>query len=130
MSAGDRRHADTPSTAPDGYFARAAALVADCVINRKFTIPYLANRSQNGATVYIDREVPDEVAGVHAARTLPWHELAEWLAMNDGMDYETAHHDVANPVERQRVEELGGDWGEYCEAFAPLIKKVGDETVI
>jgi hypothetical protein len=129
MSAGDVRHKDVPATAPGDFYARAAELVAACTVNISHTIPYLANRSIDGKMVYIDREVPEKVAGLASAETLPWHELAEWSAMNDGMDYETAHHTVANPVERQRVEELGGDWTTYEDAYGPLIKEVGDEKI-
>ena len=129
MSAGDVQHKDVPVTAPDDYYARTAELVGVCLVNISHTIPYLANRSTDGKTVYIDREVPEKVAGLASADTLPWHELAEWSAMNDGMDYETAHHTVANPVERQRVEALGGDWTAYEDAYGPLIKEVGDEKI-
>ena len=129
MSAGDVRHKDVPATAPGDFYARAAELVGACTVDISHTIPYLANRSADGRVVYIDREVPEKVAGLASAETLPWHELAEWSAMNDGMDYETAHHTVANPVERQRVEELGGDWTAYEDAYGPLIKEVGDEKI-
>ena len=129
MSAGDHRHDDTAADVPADYWERTRALVARARVNRTFTIPYLANRSTDGKRVYIDDSVPTRVAGVLTGRTLPWHELSEWLAMNDGMSYQDAHRTVANPVERKRVEQLGGNWHDYCAAFGPLIRRVDDEQI-
>jgi hypothetical protein len=129
MSAGDHRHSDVPAKAPGDYYERAKAMVKACDIVRGFTIPYAANRSIDGKRYYPDDDLPKEIAGVTLDRTVPIHEFAEFLAMNDGMKYPEAHHDVANPAERQAVEEEGGDWKAYCAGFAPVIKQVDREVI-
>ena len=129
MSAGDHRHSNVPAKAPGDYYERAKAMRAACDIVRGYTIPYAANRSTDGLRYYPDDDLPKEIAGVVLDRTVPIHEFAEFLAMNDGMQYLEAHETVANPAERQAVEEEGGDWKTYCEGFAPVIKAVDREVI-
>jgi hypothetical protein len=117
----------TDSTKPDPnvYRERAAQLVMAARIVRDFSVLEEADRSMDASTVYIDMHTPKYVEGVNTDLSLAWHELSEWLAMNDGWKYNQAHADVANILEREEVERQGGNWDKYQEAMGALIE--GDE---
>ena len=113
-----------------GYRERTAKLIAKATVNRDYDVPYFSNRSSDGRTVYIDRHVPEKlVCGIDTGQTLPWHELGEWQAENDGMTYPEAHEQVATPLEQAAVEALGGDWTQYSAELAPMIKAVDREQL-
>ena len=129
-------------TLADTYRARTAKLVAACTIDRSYDQPWLANRSADGRIVYIDRRVPRILkCGIDTDKTLPWHELGEMLAMNDGLRYDTdspgkgptAHNDVATPLERQAVEAQRPDdpdiWKKYTDELDGYIREVDNETI-
>src|SRR5580704_17004704 len=106
-SAGGPRHAVAYPALVDRYRATTARLVAPCTVNASYDQPWLANRSADGRVVYRDRRVPRVLrCGIDTDRTLPVHELSEFLAMNDGLRYDedfpgkgpTAHDDVATPL--------------------------------
>jgi HK97 family phage prohead protease len=139
MSSG-HRHGDekAASAVADKYCDSAAKLVAACTVVDTFDIPWLANRSTDGKIVYRDRRVPKILkCGVNTDLSLPWHELPEWEAMNDGMAYDTgtpsAHADVATPLERREVERQKPDdpeiWKTYSDEMDGYIREVDDETI-
>jgi hypothetical protein len=102
-------------------------LLQDFTVNRDFDIPFLANRSRDGKTVYIDRHIPEEMkAGdkpFDPAKTLPWHELSEWFYMHEAkLPYDAAHRLATFVWEKPRVEALGLDWKEYQDAFGGEIE--------
>jgi hypothetical protein len=141
-SAGAPRRVPIYPTLADTYRARTAKLVAACTIDRSYDQPWLANRSTDGSVVYIDRRVPRILkCGIDTDKTLPVHELSEFLAMNDGLRYDTdspgsgptAHNDVATPLERQAVEAQKPNdpdiWKKYTEDLDGYIREVDDETI-
>jgi hypothetical protein len=87
---------------PEVYYARAAELVARARVDRSYSVLELADRSADASVVYVSQLVPHLVAGVDSSVSLSWHELAEWLAMNDGWSYDEAHTYVARRVRRDR----------------------------
>jgi hypothetical protein len=114
----------------DALYEQTAQLVAAARIDRSYDVPYLSNRSKDGLTVYIDRRIPKTLkCGIAPAETLPWHELAEWSRQNAGDAYQVAHRQWADPIERRRVAELGGDWAAYSEEIAAYVREVDDEDV-
>lgn len=78
----------------------------------------------------MDEHVPQRVCGVDTDVSLAWHELSEWLAMNDGMSYDDAHNSVATPLEREFVGEE--KWARYQAEFDKYEHKIEDidETAV
>ena len=131
MSAGHGAHRNDVPAIDDAFYQRVKNLVDAARIDRDHTIPWLANRSVDGRVVYIDVSVPTILpkTQINTGLTLPYHELGEWLGMNDGMEYDEAHQSCGNPCEKRRVEELGGDWQAYQEEFEGYIREVDDEAL-
>jgi hypothetical protein len=137
MSAGDSPH-DGKTAFPklvEKYRKLAEPLVEACAVDRAHTVPWLANRTRDCKTVFIDESIPQKLpkTGVDTGKTLPWHEIPECLAMDDGLPYDegepNAHADVATPLERAEVERQGADWAEYSAEMAAYIKEVDDEAM-
>lgn len=139
MSAGDR-HGDerAASALADRYHETAAPLVAACAIDDSCDVPWLANRSRNLKTVYRDRHVPRQLkCGIDTDRSLPWHEIPEGQAMDDGLPYDegtpNAHGDVATPLERREVERQKPHdpdiWKKYTDEMNGYIRAVDDELI-
>lgn len=131
MSAGHHHARTAVPQIDDAFYARVRNLVDACRRDRDHTIPWLANRSADGRIVWIDLIVPKILprCGIDTGETLPYHELGEWLGMNEGLDYDTAHATKGNPCEKRRVEELGGDWEAYQAELAEYIRDVDDEAM-
>jgi hypothetical protein len=93
----------------DQYEAKTRALVDACTVIPGYTVYYVSIRSKDGKIVFIDHRVPRILkCGVDTWRSLPTHELGEWLAENDGLSYDkspgpSAHVDVATPLELREV---------------------------
>lgn len=106
------------------YRKKAKKLVEEAEIDRDYHVLEIADRSRDGNTVYIDEHVPRKVAGIDTDVSLAWHELSEWLAMNDGMSYDDAHNNVATPLEREYV----GDakWAAYQDEFDKYEHEIED----
>jgi HK97 family phage prohead protease len=131
VSAGHHAHRDDVPAVDDAFYRRVTDLVNAARRDRDHTIPWLANRSIDGRVVYIDVTVPKILpgTGIDTGETLPYHELGEWLGMNEGLDYDDAHATRGNPCEKRRVEALGGDWAAYQAEIAPYIRAVADEAM-
>ena len=142
-SAGDTDHGELPEylaeLITDETVADITTLIEAASIDRSYDIPYLANRSEDGKTVYIDRNIPDQMEDgditFDPAETLPWHEITEWWFMHvfadeDGnqLEYEPAHL-IATEMERRKATDLGLDWDRYQENFDGYIVKLSDETI-
>ena len=120
---------------PPGLYEQVRALVNAAEVREGYTVPWLAGRSIDGARFYPDVALPFEVAGVKTRRTTGFHELAEWLMMNEGHTYDgdsdppgDAHY-IANGVEKLEVEAQGGAWEPYCLGLRPLIKATDDPAL-
>lgn len=131
MSAGHRAHRNDVPPIDDAIYARVRDLVAAARLDSDHTIPWLANRSADGRTVYRDRSVPKLLprTGIDTGETLPYHELGEWDGMNEGLIYDEAHRIRGNPCEKRRVEELDGVWVDYQDEMAEYIREVDDEAM-
>jgi hypothetical protein len=136
MTSGHRHGGEKQaSLLADQYYERTAALVDACTVVRTFDMPWAANRSKDGKRVYIDQHVPAilPITKIETGKTVPWHELGEWLGMNDGYVYDDAHNKIANPLERRAVEAQRPDdsdiWRKYSAEFDGYIRAIDDETI-
>ncbi len=139
MSAGHRHGNEKAASAlADSYYDRAKVLIDACTVNRSYQCPWLANRTRDCKTVFVDDSVPVTLkCGVNTDLSLPWHEIPECLAMDDGLPYDegtpSAHVDVATPLERREVERQFPDdpdiWSKYSDEMDGYIKEVDDETI-
>ena len=78
MSSGHRHgSASTESELAKQYRARTYTRVRRCTVNIDYDVPWLANRSKDGKTVYIDRHIPTTLpkTGINITKTFPFHEL-------------------------------------------------------
>jgi hypothetical protein len=108
----------------DKYRGAARNLAESAEIDRGYHVLEIADRSKDGKVVYIDEHVPDRVCGVDTSVSLAIHELAEWLAMNDGMKYLDAHTNVATVLEREYV---GTEkWDRYQKEFDKYEHEIED----
>ena len=117
------------ATAAPGRFARMAEQIDDT-----HTVPYGAGISQDGQTVYVDKNLPatirvkrqdGSIAEMDPRKYLAIHEPTEYDAMEKGgEDYTTAHEEHANPAERAIVEHDGWNWTDYNNKILAEIAKV------
>ncbi len=132
MSSGHR--SEPSDVIPDGLYMQTQGLVSVVTVDRQYDVKTLANRSKNGKKVYIDRDVPTILpkTNIDTGKTLPWHEISEWLLMNRGKSYDDgpdSAHPIATAVEKKRVEALGGDWKEYTDEMDGLISSIAHKTI-
>jgi len=109
------------------------AIMKRLIINRDYHVPYLAGYSTDGATIYIDCDLPPTFvaksgATVHVDRYLIMHEAVEksLLKMFD-LRYQHAHQ-CALRTEKALVNADGITWREYDRFMQEFIKEVGEET--
>ena len=95
---------------------------ADIKISTIYDIKYTGGYSNDGKTIYIDKNFPKtiNVAGKEIS-TLEsigrHHELTEKWLTDDAYEYPYAH-EVADGIEKQYVESLGIDWKAYSDEVA------------
>ena len=132
---------DAVEAIADRYYARAKKLVEACMVVTKYDQPWLANRTRDGKIVSIDKRIPRYLkCGVDTWRSLPWHELSELLAMDDGLPYDhdspggndelTAHNDVATPLERREVERRSPEHGKPTRRRWTATSSADDEKIV
>jgi HK97 family phage prohead protease len=139
MSSGHRHGNEKAASAlADGYYDRARPLVDACTVDRSYQCPWLANRTRDCKIVFVDESVPVVLeCGVNTDLSLPWHEIPECLAMDDGLPYDegspSAHVDVATPLERREVARQFPDdpdiWAKYTDEMDGYIRDVDAENL-
>ncbi len=96
-------------------------------INANHDIPYGGGTSKDGAIVYIDKRLPQELSvdgkTINIHKSIAVHEHEEWKKMHH-MGYATAHSKYANPAEKEYVERHGIDWKKYDEKVEGLVRKI------
>lgn len=129
MSVGLKRH-----THGSGFVAPAlldkviAAIQAKVKVKRGVDVPYAAGYSEDGKTVYVDRDVP-KVFHLHGkacdvTRYLILHEMVEKALMDAlGLPYEYAHG-LATLCEERAVQGDGHDLDGYNAEWDKVIRKV------
>lgn len=133
MSVGFKRHDHTAGGS--GYTSKAtidrvvAAIKKRTKIVRGVDVPYCAGYSEDGSTVYIDREVPKtfNLRGkpCDVDKYLVLHEMIEWALMEHlGIPYQYAHA-LATVCEEKAVQADGHDLSAYNSAWDTVIRKVG-----
>lgn len=143
MASGHRHPADANAKPLDeklanSYYERAKPLIEACEVVRKYQVPWLANRTRDCKKVFVDESVPAVLkCGIDTGLSLPWHEIPECLAMDDGLPYDegtpSAHVDIATPLERREVERQKPDdpdiWKTYTEEMDGYIREVDAEKL-
>jgi 8-oxo-dGTP pyrophosphatase MutT (NUDIX family) len=132
----------------DALIVIARPIVDRVTINRDYEVPLVAGADADLAQthiVYIDEDLPrtleartvdGRVAEFSPDKTLPWHEVSEWILMEEyGMPYDEGPdggaHGVATQVENWFVRtHLSIDPTSYEAAYKPWIKEIGDERVV
>jgi hypothetical protein len=135
MSSGDkRRHA----LVGEQEYARAlrdprfqAILARGFAVSYDYDIPYLGGYSRDGATIYIDKDTPEQFARGRRiyvlrpdglVRGLIVHEHWEKTALTAwGWSYPEAHELATHAEDRFARDELGFDPVDYEEVWRPLI---------
>jgi hypothetical protein len=108
------------------------AITRRLVINRKYHVPYLAGYSEDGSTIYIDRDLPQSFRTrsgdiVHTDRYLILHEAVEKsLLLKFSLRYQHAHQ-VALRTEEAAVRGDGVPWWEYDGFMQAFIKEADQE---
>lgn len=99
-------------------------------ISRTYDIPYLAGYSEDGLTIYFDRNFkPLMSKDVDTTDFLLVHEKAEKACLIlFKMRYQQAH-DVATYLEHKAVVEAGISWKEYSDYLEPYIRKTDRQRV-
>jgi hypothetical protein len=100
----------------------------DREINRDWSIPLGAGISEDGQTVYIDKDFDTEFDGVDISEALATHEIVEWALRKYariGVDYrrDPHGHRLANAAEDEVVKALGFSWREYDDFVDPQIER-------
>ena len=101
-----------------------AYLVSDqYTISRQFKVPYLGGISEDGRTVYIDRDLPETLpeTGIAPDKYIAKHERSEWWIMQRlGLDYlgnmQPGGHPFAVRIEHNALIEDGHDPDEIGRA--------------
>lgn len=123
---------------PDIFHASVDELLKCFYVCDSFDIPYVAGYSENGGTIFIDKDMPEgytsKKSGTFVAtdRYLIVHEAIEKILLLYFKQYApTGHlyqlaHQVALRNERLAVETDGHDWDEYNAFMMKWVKKVVD----
>lgn len=107
--------------------------------NRDHDIPFLSGHSIDGGTVYIDRDLPENVSWEQDGRTkeiepdqfIEMHEAMEHALMEAlGYGYEQAHQAAMGYARRAVIQRHGpGAWDGYSRAIEPYIKGADPEGI-
>jgi len=97
-------------------------------IDRSQNVPLVAGASTDVNTIYIDKSIPENVAGVDTGKSLITHEITEQRYMNQGLSYNDAHI-KATAAEKKYVESQGASWVDYQSAFNNYDKICEQEMV-
>jgi hypothetical protein len=101
--------------------------------DRKHDIPYLANYSTDGKTIYIDRHMPDSSKfkgrTINTDRFLVLHEEVEKMLIEQlGLHYLHARQ-IATCAEEAAVRAAGVEWRDYDRFMQKYVKRIGEERL-
>jgi hypothetical protein len=137
MSAGDKHHSERLGEREldhaDNDPKFQALLARGFAVSFDYDIPYLGGYSQNGATIYIDKDTPEQLklgrrvyqlkGPQGLVRGIITHEHWEKTAMLAwGWGYDPAHELATHAENRFARDALGIPPAEYEEAWAPVIR--------
>ncbi len=91
----------------------------DVKIDLTFDIKYTGGYSMDGKVIYLDRDFPKALdingKSVDVVESIvKHHELTEKWMVEEGYTYQYAHI-IATKIEREYIESLEVDWGEYSK---------------
>jgi hypothetical protein len=126
---GDAGGDDTKISGPIIEQANRAVL-RQVKVNRTFDVPYLAGYSEDGKTIYIDRDLPKTFSSdgkrFPAHPFVVLHESVEKALVDQlGLVYQHAHQ-IALRVEQAAVRDAGVPWRQY-DAFMQKYIKMAEE---
>lgn len=124
------RHTTPPGPRSSGYEnphdARAAQdEMLECVnVDCKHDVPFVAGMSEDGDTLYVDKEAYPEIEKAGYMRALIVHEMVEHCLMEHcGMKYQEAHA-IATGAEESCLRADGIDQTKYNAFYDRIIRKV------
>lgn len=94
-------------------------LLAGISINRDYDIPYLCGYSQDGSTIYIDKDFPQELG---FDEFLSLHEISEKMLEDTMPDYYQHAHKIATKLEHYFLELEGIDPVKYENIVQKYVK--------
>lgn len=105
---------------------------ASVKVNHKYDVPYVAGYSQDGRTIYIDRDLPKTFAYQGGrADILPFvilHESVEKSIVEQlGLVYQNAHQ-FAQRLEQAAIRDAGIPWRKYNAFIQDHLKDVTEES--
>lgn len=121
------------STAAPGRFSRIAADITMPVrVDRTKVVRYGYGLSEDGKTLYVDRDLPDTLdvkrsdgttAEMDPTKYVTAHEVWERHGIDQlGLKYKAAHEMWGDGAEKTLVENDGWDWKDYNEKILDAIK--------
>ena len=105
------------------------AIQGTITVDTDHTIPYLAGYSEDGKTVYIDNELPEEEEGYPLWLFVIAHEGFEKRMLDEyHLNYKVAHQ-MALIFEQSFVEAMGLDWNKENSLMQKYVKKADKEKI-
>jgi len=93
-------------------------------VDCKHDVPFVAGMSEDGETLYVDKEAYPEIVKLGYLRALIVHEMVEHCLMEDvGMKYQEAHA-IATGAEESTLRADGIDQTKYNADYDRIIRKV------
>jgi len=122
---GKRHDHGSGYTSPAVIDAVENAIREKVTVKRGVDVPYAAGYSEDGKTVYVDKDVPEKFGTIDVDRYLVIHEAIEKTLMDGlGLPYQYAHA-LATICEEKAVQSDGHDLSAYNHAWDKVIRKVG-----
>jgi hypothetical protein len=147
MSIGQKRpSSNIPNDPNDWLWSDQELDLAEAYLEREVTIdsshdvPYTAGYSQDGKTVYIDKEVPKTIecrsnksrldkVTVNLYKSFAFHETVEKSLEDEPyfLPYLLAHQ-IALREERMYVQSVGADWNDYNDQTMRIVTDIGNRA--
>lgn len=107
--------------------------VEDVKVDTTYDIKYTGGYSLDGKKVYLDSDFPKKLSingkEVDTIESIAkHHELTEKWMVGEGYTYQYAHI-IANKIEREYVESLGVDWGEYSKEVEKWLSQISSKKL-
>ena len=99
-------------------------------VDRSYDIPYIADYSKDGKTVFIDRHFKSKLNGIDVSPFVIIHEVTEKTVLdNYGLRYHRAHL-IAEHIEKEKVKEAGLEWNKYQTFVMSQYKGMHHEKLV
>ena len=106
-------------------------LISSVKVNETYDIPYTAGYSEDGKTIYFDKDLPKvmKMEGQDIKQFVILHEIVEKQLLNaKDIKYDQAHQ-LALRIEKAAVEESGISWAKYQGLWEKYIKDIEHQSI-